>query len=50
MENLQLKRYTIKEKTGEGGMADVYLAYDNVLKRECAIKIMKLELSIIESI
>lgn len=45
MENLQLKRYTIKEKTGEGGMADVYLAYDNVLKRECAIKIMKLELS-----
>lgn len=45
MENLQLKRYTIKEKTGEGGMADVYLAYDNVLNRECAIKIMKLELA-----
>lgn len=45
MENLQLKRYTIKEKTGEGGMADVYLAYDNVLNRECAIKIMKLQLA-----
>lgn len=45
MENLQLKRYTIREKIGEGGMADVYLAYDNVLKRDCAIKIMKSELS-----
>lgn len=45
MENLQLKRYTIREKVGEGGMADVYLAYDNVLNRECAIKIMKLELA-----
>lgn len=45
MENLQLKRYTIREKTGEGGMADVFLAYDNVLNRECAIKIMKSELS-----
>lgn len=45
MDNLQLKRYTIREKIGEGGMADVYLAYDNVLKRDCAIKIMKSELS-----
>ena len=45
MDNLQLKRYTILEKVGKGGMADVYLAYDNVLKRECAIKILLSELS-----
>ncbi|NLW28883.1 MAG: Stk1 family PASTA domain-containing Ser/Thr kinase [Erysipelothrix sp.] len=45
MDNLQLKRYTILEKIGKGGMADVYLAYDNVLKRECAIKILLSELS-----
>lgn len=45
MDNLQLKRYTILEKIGKGGMADVYLAFDNVLKRECAIKILLSELS-----
>lgn len=45
MDNPQLKRYTILEKIGKGGMADVYLAYDNVLKRECAIKILLSELS-----
>lgn len=45
MENLQLKRYTIKKRIGEGGMADVYWAYDNVLERNCAIKIMKSDLS-----
>lgn len=42
---LQLKRYQIIERIGEGGMADVYLAYDKVLKRECAIKILKSDLS-----
>lgn len=42
---LQLQRYQIIERIGEGGMANVYLAYDKVLKRECAIKILKADLS-----
>lgn len=47
MENneLQLQRYQIIERIGEGGMANVYLAYDKVLKRDCAIKILKADLS-----
>lgn len=47
MENneLQLQRYQIIERIGEGGMSNVYLAYDKVLKRECAIKILKADLS-----
>ena len=43
--DLQLKRYEIIEKIGEGGMADVYRAYDKVLQRECAIKILREELN-----
>jgi serine/threonine protein kinase/tetratricopeptide (TPR) repeat protein len=31
-------RYELKQKLGEGGMGEVHLAYDNVMKRECAIK------------
>ena len=42
---LQLQRYQIIERIGEGGMANVYLAFDKVLKRECAIKILKADLS-----
>lgn len=44
-DKLQLKRYTIQTLIGEGGMADVYLAFDNVLKRPCAIKILKSNLA-----
>ncbi len=44
MSSLQLQRYEIKEKIGVGGMADVFLAYDKVLDRECAIKLLRLEL------
>lgn len=44
MSSLQLQRYEIKEKIGVGGMADVFLAYDKVLERECAIKLLRLEL------
>ncbi len=43
--NLQLQRYEIIEKIGEGGMADVYRAYDKVLQRECAIKILREDLN-----
>lgn len=43
--DLQLNRYEIIEKIGEGGMADVYRAYDKVLQRECAIKILREELN-----
>lgn len=34
-------RYTILKKIGSGGMADVYLAYDTVLEREVAVKILR---------
>ncbi len=38
-------RYLIVKHIGKGGMADVYVAIDNVLNREVAIKILKGELS-----
>jgi eukaryotic-like serine/threonine-protein kinase len=34
------ERYTIKEKIGTGGMADVFLAHDNELDRDVAIKVL----------
>ena len=34
-------RYELKELIGQGGMADVYLAYDDILKREVAVKILR---------
>lgn len=39
------KRYKIEKIIGQGGMADVYLAYDILLEREVAIKILRNELS-----
>ncbi|WP_173916527.1 Stk1 family PASTA domain-containing Ser/Thr kinase [Halobacillus sp. Marseille-Q1614] len=36
-------RYKVKEAVGGGGMANVYLAYDLILKREVAIKVLRLE-------
>ena len=37
-------RYLIVKHIGKGGMADVYVAVDTVLKREVAIKILKSDL------
>ncbi len=34
-------RYEIRSLIGQGGMADVYLAYDQILNREVAIKILR---------
>ncbi|MDO4197640.1 MAG: protein kinase [Erysipelotrichaceae bacterium] len=38
-------RYQIISHIGKGGMADVYLAYDVILKREVAVKILKSDLA-----
>lgn len=37
------ERYRIKRTIGGGGMANVYLAYDMILDREVAIKVLRLE-------
>lgn len=38
-------RYVLKDLIGQGGMADVYLAYDSILKRTVAVKIMRSSLT-----
>ena len=38
-------RYEIIKLIGEGGMANVYLAYDPILKRNVAVKILRGDLS-----
>ncbi len=38
-------RYEIIKTIGEGGMANVYLAFDNILKRQVAIKVLRGDLA-----
>ncbi|MDI9540980.1 MAG: Stk1 family PASTA domain-containing Ser/Thr kinase [Bacillota bacterium] len=38
-------RYIVVKKIGEGGMADVYLAIDSILKREVAVKVLRGDLA-----
>ena len=35
------ERYELRGLIGSGGMADVFLAYDNVLGRDVALKLLK---------
>ncbi|GEM00726.1 serine/threonine protein kinase [Halolactibacillus halophilus] len=37
------ERYKVQSLIGGGGMANVYLGFDSILKREVAIKVLKLE-------
>lgn len=39
------ERYEIVNSIGEGGMANVYLAYDTILQRKVAIKVLRGDLS-----
>ena len=38
-------RYQIIKTIGEGGMANVYLAYDTILDRDVAVKVLRGDLS-----
>jgi len=45
MDGMVGNRYVIRRSIGEGGMADVYLAQDTILRREVAIKVLRGELN-----
>jgi eukaryotic-like serine/threonine-protein kinase len=45
LEAEQLGQYRLREKIGSGGMGDVYLAEHRLLKRLCAVKLIRGELS-----
>jgi serine/threonine-protein kinase len=44
MVNGKFSRYEILEKLGEGGMAEVYRAYDPDFNRDVALKILRREM------
>lgn len=45
MAEMIANRYIVVKKIGEGGMADVYLAIDSILKREVAVKVLRGDLA-----
>ena len=45
MDGMIGNRYIIRRSIGEGGMADVYLAHDTVLRRDVAVKVLRGELN-----
>lgn len=45
MQDKIANRYAIKRLIGQGGMADVYLAYDEIMGREVAIKVLRTKLA-----
>ena len=45
LEAEQLGQYRLGEKIGSGGMGDVYLAEHRLLKRTCAVKLIRSEMS-----
>lgn len=45
MLNVIANRYTIMNLVGQGGMADVYLAYDEILQRKVAVKVLRTKLA-----
>jgi serine/threonine protein kinase len=40
LEGITLGRYRLYQRLGEGGMSEVYLAYDELMHRDIAIKVM----------
>lgn len=40
LEGTRLGRYRLQQRLGHGGMSEVYLAYDELMHREIAIKVM----------
>src|SRR6266566_4294108 len=40
LEGIKLGRYRLEQRLGEGGMSEVYRAYDELMRRDIAIKIM----------
>ena len=40
LEGMTLGRYQLQQPLGQGGMAEVYLAYDELMKRNVAVKVL----------